>query len=120
MATARRKFRLIAGQAICPDLTQQPNENGKYPSKTYNQGEVILSEVDLSTKHGSNKFQYLGDQSSRDDKFDMMSDKQLFAYAADNDIDVTKTHNREEVLRIIRDADAVEKPVAKATPTAKR
>jgi len=60
----RRRFRLLAGQHIGPDLSAEPNpETGRYPSKTWNAGQVVLSETDLCKRFGDQKFQEVGSYS---------------------------------------------------------
>jgi hypothetical protein len=63
------KFRLLAGQHQEADKTLPPKrlfkdpETGNvtkiYPTKTYNAGEVIESDVDLAAKYGADKYQRL-------------------------------------------------------------
>lgn len=61
------KFRVMAGIHIGPDKSEKPIEvkdqagnviQTKYPSKTYPQGSIVNSDVDLVKKHGE-KFQYV-------------------------------------------------------------
>jgi hypothetical protein len=60
-APARRFYKLLAGQHIGPDLSQEPDEEtGRYPSKTWNAGQVVESETDLCHKHGDQKFAEVG------------------------------------------------------------
>lgn len=63
------KFRLLAGMHIQADKTQDPTPvkdpttglvTQRYPSKTYKQGEVVESDVDLVARLGANKFQLVG------------------------------------------------------------
>lgn len=55
-----RRFKLLAGQHIGPDLSQEPDEKGRYPSKTWNAGQVVDSHTDLRDKFGDQKFAEVG------------------------------------------------------------
>lgn len=59
------RFKILAGQHIQGDKTQPiVNETGKHPSKTYDVGSVVESDIDLAKKHGYDKFQLLADKRS--------------------------------------------------------
>lgn len=61
------KFRLLAGMHQGPDYTQEPaeltdakgNKTYRWPSRIYQQGEVVEDKVDLVQKLGAAKFQLL-------------------------------------------------------------
>lgn len=59
------RFKVLAGQHIQGDKTQPiVKETGKHPSKTYDVGSVVESDIDLAKKHGYDKFQLLADKRS--------------------------------------------------------
>jgi hypothetical protein len=60
------RFKLLAGQHIQADETQERDElTGKYPSKTFTAPAIVESDTDLVKKHGREKFERLPDRMSR-------------------------------------------------------
>ncbi len=68
------RFKLMTGQHIAADETQEPvvsknpftgAESKRYPSRTYNAGEVVESEQNLEERFGSEKFRRLGDKKKK-------------------------------------------------------
>lgn len=63
------QFKLLAGQHLGPDYSQKPvtrkdpvtgEESERYPSKTYNAGDIVESDTDLVARLGAEKFQLVG------------------------------------------------------------
>lgn len=64
-------YQVLLGQHIGPDYSQQPrktrdalgNETERYPSKTYQPGETVDSDLDLVARFGEQKFRHVGESS---------------------------------------------------------
>lgn len=108
--------KLLVGKHTGPDYQAEPNENGKYPSKKYKAGDIVLDRVNLEHKLGSEKFRCLDGPAKGGvkkgvaaegsvDTLDEMSPDELKQVAEDYNIELTGDEDAEELREKIRSSN---------------
>lgn len=89
-------FLVKAGAHLVKD-----KENPK-KTKQFNKGDVVESDVDLVERFGE-KFAYFNAaEAQKYDKYDSMTDEELFELAEDRELDLQEGAARSDVLALLR------------------